>query len=56
MLNYYPRVQNFTLRWLVFQIIGVLYLSVGYNGEFVILEKIFKNLNLKISKIPNVVL
>ncbi len=30
---------RFALRWLVFQVIEVFDFSIGYNGEFAILEK-----------------
>ncbi len=51
---------RFALKSLVFQIIEFFYFSTGYSGEFEILkkkkEKIIKNRNRKISKIPNIVL
>ena len=58
MLNYYPRVPNFTPfcsmiarfpdNCVVFDF------SIAYNGKFEIFEKkIVKNWKLKISKIPN---
>ena len=48
---------HFTLRSVVFDEIEIFDFYLGYNSEFEIFEKkIVKNRNLKISKIPNVLL